>query len=119
MSLEARPAKQQVDSDASRAGRTVLGSPISESAGTNGGVRSDPAISHIDNLASILRDGGLHSDAACAANQRANVCIGIPGIKTARLRRPVECYPLDCVGDYVPFNFCPRSVMLYIIRQGG
>ena len=34
-----------------------------------------------------------------------------------RKRLPVSCHPATCVGDYVPFYFCPRSVMLYVISR--
>ena len=36
-----------------------------------------------------------------------------------RKRLPVSCHPGTCVGDYVPFYFCPRSVMLYVISRGN
>ncbi len=32
---------------------------------------------------------------------------------------PVRCHVGDVVGDYVPFYFCPRSVMLYIIAKAN
>ena len=31
----------------------------------------------------------------------------------------MKCYPDNFVGEYVPFNFCPRSVMLYILHMGN
>ena len=31
----------------------------------------------------------------------------------------MECYPGDHVGDYVPFYFCSRSVMLYLLHMGN
>ncbi len=40
-------------------------------------------------------------------------------IKQRRLSLPVSCHPGDAVGDYVPFYFCPRSVMLYIISRAN
>jgi hypothetical protein len=40
-------------------------------------------------------------------------------IKQRRLTLPVHCHPGDHVGDYVPFYFCPRSVMLYIIARAN
>jgi hypothetical protein len=40
-------------------------------------------------------------------------------IKTARLAMPVSCHHGSFVGQYVPFNFCPRSVMLNIIWYGN
>ncbi len=36
-----------------------------------------------------------------------------------RKQLPVPCHPATCVGDYVPFHFCPRSVMLYVISRGN
>lgn len=42
--------------------------------------------------------------------------IGMTEIKERRLRLPVRCHPGDQVGDYVPFYFCPRSIMLYLIH---
>jgi hypothetical protein len=41
--------------------------------------------------------------------------IGMSDIKRRRLGLPVKCHAGDHVGDYVPFYFCPRSVMLYVI----
>lgn len=43
--------------------------------------------------------------------------IGMPTIKERRLSLPVSCHQGSSVGDYVPFNFCPRSVMLYVIHK--
>ncbi len=41
-------------------------------------------------------------------------------IKRRRLERlEVSCHPGTKVGDYVPFYFCPRSVMLYILHMGN
>jgi hypothetical protein len=38
-------------------------------------------------------------------------------VKDRRLSQPVSCHPSDKVGEYVPFYFCPRSIMLYIIHK--
>ena len=32
---------------------------------------------------------------------------------------PVRCHPGDTVGQYVPFYFCSRSVMLYLLHRGN
>ncbi len=73
-------------------------------------------ITHVDNLAGILHDGGLWSDAALLARGGPAASIGMGSIKERRLRLPVRCFPDgDCVGNYVPFYFCPRSIMLYLI----
>jgi len=44
--------------------------------------------------------------------------IGYGHIKARRLRRPIRVSAGGVLGDYVPFNFCPRSVMLYVVSQG-
>lgn len=72
-------------------------------------------ISHFANLSAIVNSGGLLSDAAMIERGGPPANIGMPSIKSARLRMPVPCHPGTVVGDYVPFNFCPRSVMLNII----
>jgi hypothetical protein len=41
-------------------------------------------------------------------------------IKRRRLQElPVTCCPGTKVGGYVPFYFCPRSIMLYILHRGN
>lgn len=72
-------------------------------------------ITHVDNLPAILAAGGLWSDAAMVAQGGPTASIGMSTIKQRRLGLPVKCYPGDHVGDYVPFYFCPRSIMLYLI----
>jgi len=42
--------------------------------------------------------------------------IGMGGIKQRRLGLPVACHPGAKVGDFVPFYFCFRSIMLYVIH---
>ncbi len=73
-------------------------------------------IVHIDRLESIMIDGGLHCDAMMADRPAVGTTIGMGNIKERRLTWTVLCYPETCVGDYVPFYFCPRSVMLYRIH---
>lgn len=71
-------------------------------------------ITHMDNLPSIVADGELLSDAAVIAKGGPAQPIGMSGIKRRRVEElEVDCYPGTKVGDYVPFYFCPRSVMLY------
>lgn len=74
---------------------------------------------HIDRLRSIVAAGGLWSDAVVTRQQPAGTTIGMPSIKQRRLRLPVPCHPATHVGDYVPFYFCPRSIMLYVIHCGN
>jgi hypothetical protein len=46
------------------------------------------------------------------------VGIGYSHIKQRRLNRPVLVGVGGKLGDYVPFNFCNRSVMLYVVSRG-
>ena len=41
------------------------------------------------------------------------------GIKQRRLTTPLTSHPTLTVGQCVPFYFCPRSIMLYLIYQGN
>lgn len=46
--------------------------------------------------------------------------IGMSSIKLRRIEElGVLCHAGTMVGDYVPFYFCPRSVMLYVIYRGN
>jgi len=72
-------------------------------------------ITHVDNVPSIVSNGGLISDAALIA-RKSVATIGMSSIKQRRLTLPVTCHPGDFVGDCVPFYFCPRSIMLFIIH---
>ena len=74
-------------------------------------------IVHVDNLASIVSDGCLWPDAVMAQQRNGAAVIGNEGIKADRLLLPVPCHPGTTVGQYVPFYFCPRSVMLYVISK--
>lgn len=75
-------------------------------------------ITHLDNLASIIRQGCLWSDAKRIELGLTNHNIGYNHIKQRRLVRPVRVAAGGTIGQYVPFNFCPRSVMLYVIHRG-
>lgn len=84
-------------------------------------VPSDPSIFHIthaDNLQGILREGGLWCDRQRIARQLGNTNIGHTHIKQRRLTRAVTTRAGGTLGDYVPFNFCPRSVMLFAVHKG-
>jgi hypothetical protein len=74
-------------------------------------------ITHIDNLAAIVAASCLFSDAVMVAGRIGATSIGMFSIKERRLRLPVPCHPGDFVGEYVPFYFCPRSVMLFVISR--
>ncbi len=73
-------------------------------------------ITHVENLPSIVLDGCLLSDAAILRRGGSVREIGMSSIKRRRVTAlEVACHPGTKVGDYVPFYFCPRSVMLYVI----
>ena len=77
-------------------------------------------ITHVDNLAAIVREGVLVSDATMLARGGPSVTIGMSEIKKRRIEEiMVSCHPGTMVGDYVPFYFCPRSVMLYLIHRAN
>jgi len=76
-------------------------------------------IVHVDRLPSIIADGCLWSDAVVAARAHPGTTIGMASIKTRRLRLPVDCHPGDHVGECVPFYFCPRSIMLFVIYRAN
>ena len=73
-------------------------------------------ITHVANLPSIVADGALWSDATLIARGGPAASIGMSSIKQRRLGLPVKCHPGDFVGGYVPFYFCPRSIMLFLIH---
>jgi hypothetical protein len=77
-------------------------------------------IVHIDRLSSITADRCLWSDAEMIRRQTTGTTIGMTDIKRRRLNELVlTSYPDLKVGDCVPFYFCPRSVMLYLLWQGN
>jgi len=75
-------------------------------------------ITHINNLESIIADGCLWSDHQRIERNIGNTNIGYNHIKERRLQHPVTVALRGTLGEYVPFNFCPRSVMLYVVKQG-
>lgn len=73
-------------------------------------------IVHVDRLPSIIADGSLLSDATMANRVGVGTTIGMTTIKSRRLNElNLTSHPGLRVGGCVPFYFCPRSVMLYII----
>lgn len=74
-------------------------------------------IIHIDRFKSILSEGYLYCDSIMS--QKPNLestSIGMHKIKQRRLTNYLKSYPNLTVGQFVPFYFCPRSVMLYVIN---
>jgi hypothetical protein len=77
-------------------------------------------IAHVDRLPSIVADGCLWCDAEVARRAPPGTTIGMNGIKQRRLAElTLTSHPDLHVGDCVPFYFCPRSVMLYLLYQGN
>jgi hypothetical protein len=75
-------------------------------------------ITHLHNLMQIIADGGLWSDAERIRRSLNCQIVGMSEIKRRRLEElKVPCHPGTNVGQYVPFYFCPRSIMLYILSQ--
>lgn len=77
-------------------------------------------IVHVDRLPSIVADGGLWCDAEILRRAPSGTTIGMNAIKQRRLNElTLTSYPDLYVGDCVPFYFCPRSIMLYLIYQAN
>jgi hypothetical protein len=77
-------------------------------------------ITHVDNLAPIASSGGLVSDRAIPERGGPQQVIGMSTIKRRRVEAlDVPSHPRTKVGDYVPFYFCPRSIMLYVIYRAN
>jgi hypothetical protein len=75
-------------------------------------------ICHVDRLASIVAAGGLLSDAAVVQAAAPGTVIGMNHIKQRRLQElRLNSHPGLFVGQCVPFYFCPRSVMLFLIHR--
>lgn len=75
-------------------------------------------IVHVDKLTSIIQDGFLLSDSEMANHAPAGTVIGMNNIKARRLNElRLSSHPTLYVGQCVPFYFCPRSVMLYLIHR--
>jgi hypothetical protein len=74
-------------------------------------------ITDVTNLPGILQAGGLKSD--CAMVNQAHTPIGYAHIKQRRMTEiRVPCRGNRFVGEFVPFYYCPRSPMLYVVNKG-
>jgi len=76
-------------------------------------------IVHVDRLESILAEGGILCDAEVLRRGILGTVIGLDNIKQRRLQSTLTSHRGLHVGDCVPFYFCPRSVMLYVIHKGN
>jgi len=73
-------------------------------------------ITHIGNFDNILSDGVVWSDAKRLKHGIHCEVVGMLEIKRRRLEElEVRCHSGTMVGQYVPFYFCPRSIMLYLV----
>jgi len=73
-------------------------------------------ITHIKNLPIILESGIV-----CKKNSKANskyINIGNPEIIDVRTETPVKIEDYGMIGDYIPFYFTSKSIMLYNIQTG-
>jgi hypothetical protein len=85
-------------------------------------VPENPKIYHIvhwDRLASIIKDGHLLADIAVSKSAKDGTTIGMSRIKQRRLGTPIKSHPGLRVGECVPFYFCPRSIMLFMLHKGN
>jgi hypothetical protein len=81
-------------------------------------------IVHVDRLPSIIAEGGLLCDAEIVLRQAGGAAlgttIGMGSIKRRRLQDlQLRSHPGLFVGQCVPFYFCPRSIMLYLIHRAN
>ena len=77
-------------------------------------------IVHVDRLPSIVVDGVLWCDAEIVRRAPPGTTIGMNSIKQRRLTElHLSSHPGLLVGGCVPFYFCPRSVMLYVIYMAN
>lgn len=77
-------------------------------------------IVHYDKLPSIIGEGQIYSDSELSMRVGiVGTTIGMDTIKARRLRNALSCHQGLMVGQCVPFYFCPRSVMLYLICQAN
>jgi len=81
-------------------------------------------IVHVDRLRSIVADGHLWCDREvlrrAPQGSELGTTIGMSRIKQRRSNAlKLASHPDLFVGDCVPFYFCPRSVMLYLIERGN
>ena len=74
-------------------------------------------IVHVDRLSSIVANDFLWCDAEIERLDIPGTVIGVSSIKERRRERLLHTRPGLRVGDCVPFYFCPRSVMLYMISR--
>lgn len=77
-------------------------------------------IVHVDRLPSIIANGFLWCDEEAVQRSLPGTKIGMKDIKRRRLKELTLTSHQDLyVGQCVPFYFCPRSVMLYVLYKAN
>ena len=77
-------------------------------------------IVHVDRLPSIIHSDGLWCDAEMVKHRGLGTAVGMNSIKQRRLAElTLTSHPGLYVGECVPFYFCPRSIMLFLISRGN
>lgn len=77
-------------------------------------------ITHVNNLPQMISAGFIWSDAERLRQGLTCHVVGMSAIKARRLQElSVACHHGTMVGEYTPFYFCPRSIMLYILHKGN
>lgn len=77
-------------------------------------------IVHVNRLPSIVADSCLWCDAEIARREPPGTTIGMNDIKQRRLNElMLTSHSGLHVGECVPFYFCPRSIMLYLIYRAN
>lgn len=114
----AEQGRQDIRPDGSGAGTTTCSnSSLSSTTGaTAGATHTGPGTMPTSGRYSTLTDRRkLRS-----LSSKSGTTIGMNNIKQRRLERnQLTSHPGLKVGDCVPFYFCPRSIMLYLISQAN
>lgn len=77
-------------------------------------------ITDVSNLGTIIAKGGLLSDVAISNTGGPKVMIGHDHIKARRMTQyRVPCAGDRFVGEFVPFYYCPRPPMLFVMNKGA
>jgi hypothetical protein len=77
-------------------------------------------ITHLRNLAAMAKAGAIYSDARRLKLNVQCEIVGMSKIKQRRLTQiEVNCHAGTKVGEYAPFYFCPRSIMLFLLHKGN
>lgn len=76
-------------------------------------------ILHVDRVGSVASDDHLFADSIVLQRRPPGTTIGMSSIKTRRLGLPLTSHNGLRVGDCVPFYFCSRSVMLFLLHRAN